>query len=249
MLFAGARLSLAVAGVGNRSPLSRIETVVSETKYYIRMIRGLLPGVLLCMAAALTLAQDAKDLSRIPARDSHDGITIAAEPWTDAALYKTRFPKRSPLDAGILAIDVYFRNDTDKPVRVNLERIRLLLFLPEGDRQKLEPLAAEDVADLIVNPGAKDPSPPRSRIPLPGRSNKKGKGKQWDETLAMVRAAGIGSDIVAPSGTLHGLVYFDLARQFDLVPYARLYVPDLVFLEKNKRLLYFELDLGASAPR
>src|SRR6266851_3568230 len=116
-----------------------------------------------------------KDPASLSARDSHDGLLVAVDPWTNAAQYKARFKKHTPMDAGVAAIDVYFRNDTDKLIRINVDTIRLIYAPPDGDRQKLFPLAPEDVADLVLHPGsAKDPSIPRPRLPIPGRGPKKG---------------------------------------------------------------------------
>jgi len=50
-------------------------------------------------------------------------MTISAQPWTDPALYKEKFPKKSPFSAGLLAVKVAFRNDSDESVKLNLDRI------------------------------------------------------------------------------------------------------------------------------
>ena len=42
---------------------------------------------------------------------------------------------------------------------------------------------------------------------------------------------------------------FDLQNQFDLLANARLYIPDLLALEKNQALMYFDIDLSRSASR
>ncbi len=91
------------------------------------------------------------------ALESHEGITISARPWTDAALYKQKFPKKSPFAAGVLAVQVAFRNDSDQSVKVGLDRIRLSFTLEDDSRQELEPMKAADVADAILRPGGKDP--------------------------------------------------------------------------------------------
>jgi len=82
--------------------------------------------------------------------ESHEGMTITARPWTDPALYKEKFPKKSPFAAGIVAIQVVFRNDSDDSMKVNLERIRLNLTFSEEDHQALYPLTSEEAADIIL---------------------------------------------------------------------------------------------------
>jgi hypothetical protein len=206
---------------------------------------GLLVAILLGMALPGAVGQ--KDPATLPARDSHDGLLVAADPWADAAPYKARFKKKTPMDAGVAAVDVYFRNDTEKLIRIDVDTIRLIYAPPGGDRQKLVPLAADDLADLILHRStAKNPSVPRTRLPLPGRGPKKSRGKDWDELEASLEAAALQTDVIGPHTTEHGLVYFDMGHQFDMLRYTRLYIPDLTFVEKNRALFYFEIDLGTA---
>ncbi len=184
-----------------------------------------------------------------PVRETHGGLTVSAEPWILPQQYKATFPKKNPLDGGAIGINVSFQNDTDQPLRVDLDRIRLLLYPPEGDRQKLIPLAAEDVADLVLNPGAKDPTSTRPKVRIPGSKPNRGRGKDWDAFQAVAQNAAIGTNIIEPHATVRGLLYFDLGRQFDLVGYSRLYIPDVIVVGTGKPLLYFELDLSRGATR
>lgn len=177
--------------------------------------------------------------------ESHEGMTITARPWTNPALYKEKFPKKSPYAAGIIAIQVVFRNDSDESMKINLERIRLNVNLSEEDHQALNPLTSEQGADLITRPGAKDPTTKRFPIPLGGP--KVGKDKKWVELEQALREASVQASVVAPHSSVQGLLYFDLRSQFDLLNSAHLYVPEIVALEKNHGLLYFEIDLSRSA--
>ena len=197
------------------------------------------------LPALLTLAQ--QPTSPPPVRESHGGLTVSADPWTFPEQYKAAFPKKNPLDGGAVAINVSFQNQTDQPLRVDLDRIRLLLYPPEGDRQKLTPLTSEDLVDLVLNPGAKDPTSSRPKVRIPGTKPKTGRGKDWDAFRAVAESAAIGTNIIEPNATVHGLLYFDLGRQFDLVGYSRLYIPDVIVVASGKPLLYFELDLSRGA--
>src|SRR5260370_16448751 len=79
-------------------------------------------------------------------RDTHQNLTIAADPYVSADRYnKAQFGKTSPFDAGIVAINVYFRNDNDSPIRLNLNSILLMIAAPRQDHQRLLPLSPEDV--------------------------------------------------------------------------------------------------------
>ena len=184
---------------------------------------------------------------RTASLESHEGLTISAIPWTDAAKYKEKFPKKSPYAAGIIAIQVVFRNDSDDSMKINLERIRLNVTLSEEDHQALYPLSSEKGADLITHPGAKDPT--AKRFPIPMGGPKVGKDKKWTEVEHSLHDAGVQSSVVAPHSSVQGLLYFDLRSQFDLLNSAHLYVPEIVALEKNRGLLYFEIDLSRSAER
>lgn len=205
-------------------------------------------SIAILVSLPFALGQTQQDPASLPARDSHEGLLVAADPYQDATRYKTRFGKKNPYDAGILAIEVYFRNDSDKPIRLDLEAIRLLLSPPGFDKQRLGPLSAEDVADRILNRGASDPTARRRPLPVPGRGPKTGHGKEWDELVASLRAGAFESDLLPPRGTVHGLFFFDIDRRYDWLAYARLYIPDLRFMTDKKALLFFDVDLAAARP-
>ncbi len=179
--------------------------------------------------------------------ESHEGMTITARPWTDPALYKEKFPKKSPFAAGIIAVQVVFRNDSDDTMKINLERIRLNLTLSEEDHQALYPLTSEEAADVITRPATKNLTAKRLPIPLGGP--KVGKDKKWIEVEQSIRNAGVQASVVAPHSSVQGLLYFDLRSQFELLNAAHLYVPEIMAIEKNRGLLYFEIDLSRSAER
>jgi hypothetical protein len=178
--------------------------------------------------------------------ETHEGLTISAQPWTDAALYKEKFPKKSPFAAGIVAMQVVFRNDSNESMKVSLDRIRLSFQVDEDNRQELQALTAAQVADEVLKPGAKDPSK-RSKIPLPVSVPHSGNDKHWTELQQQAEAAGVPANVIAPHSTVQGLLYFDLQGQFDLLNAAHLYVPDVLVMENNRSLTYFEIDLSRPA--
>jgi len=183
-----------------------------------------------------------QDALKTSALESHEGMTISARPWTNPALYKERFHKKSPYAAGIVAVQVTFRNDSDDSLKVNLQRIRMNITLSDDNRQALDPLTSEQSADLILKPGAKNIG--RSRFPIPIGGPKVGHDKKWVEVEQELRQAGVTASIVAPHSSVQGLLYFDLQGQIDLLNSSRLYIPDVVALEQNRELLYFEIDLS-----
>ena len=61
----------------------------------------------------------------LPTRDAHQNLTVVADPYLRAVRYKKEvFGKDSFYNAGIVAIDVYFQNDNDLPIRLNLATIQ-----------------------------------------------------------------------------------------------------------------------------
>ena len=139
------------------------------------------------------------------------------------------------------------RNETADSIRVNLSRIRLSLILEDESRQELPSLTSEQLADAVFSSKVKDPSR-RTRLPIPlPSSNKIGYDKNWTELAKAAEEASLRDGVIAPHSTAEGLLYFDLQGQFDLLNNARLYIPELVALEKNHGLLFFDIDLSRAA--
>jgi hypothetical protein len=177
--------------------------------------------------------------------DSHEGLTIAADPWLTADRYKQVFAKKSPYTSGILAVMMTIRNDSGESVKVGIERIRLNITFDENNRQEVPPLNSEQLADAVLHPHPKTTSRFPVPIPVPS-SGGGGRDKNWQQYQKLAEDAALHAGVVAPHSTVEGLLYFDLQGQFELLGSARLYVPDLVALEKNQALMYFDIDLSRS---
>jgi hypothetical protein len=214
--------------------------------YYNRMRMGALriPLVTLGLAGgAFAAAQQAP--VRTAALEAHEGLTITADPWIDQAKYKEKFSKKSPYAAGILAVQVSFRNDSDDSMRVNLSRIRLTVHLDAENTQELPSLSAEELVQAVLKPGGKDPTATRKKLPVPVPLPKGGKDKNANELQREAQEAAVPTGVIAPHSTVQGLLYFDLQNQFDLLETAHLYVPELVLMSGNRALTYFDIDLSA----
>jgi hypothetical protein len=236
---------------GNPALTQGIEGVEMGKVYYKHMRKAAitLPCVALLLFPTFAAQQQQSTPMRTSALDSHEGMTIAAEPWMNIDQYKQPFPKKNPFSFGILAVRVMFRNETSDSIRVNLSRIRLSVEIDEGNRQDLPALTSEEVADVVFLSKTKDPSR-RARLPLPLPSTTKvGHDKNWTELAKQAEEASVRNGVVAPHSTSEGLLYFDMQNQFDLLSNARLYVPELVALEKNHGLLFFDIDLSRAASR
>jgi hypothetical protein len=214
--------------------------------YYnpMRKLTLILTLLALPLLAAMPQAPQQPTTLRTAALESHEGMTISALPWTEPSLYKEKFPKKSPFTAGVLAVKVSFRNDTDETVRVDLDRIRLSVRIDEDNRQQIEPLSPEQVADVTLSVNRKDPTATRKKFPFPTGAPKTGRDKNWFEVQKDAQEAAVTSSVVAAHSTVQGLLYFDLQSQFDLLSTAHLYVPNVLVLEKGRSMLYFEIDLS-----
>jgi hypothetical protein len=234
---------------GNPAYPPGIEGVKMRKVYYnpVRKLTLMLPFLAAALVAARQGTSQQPSTLKTASLESHEGLTITARAWTDPALYKEKFHKKSPYAAGIIALQVAFRNDSDDSMKINLERIRLNISISEEEQQALQPLSSEQAADVITHPGAKNVTTRKLPIPLGGP--KFGRDKKWAEVEQEIRTAGVQASVVAPHTTAQGLIYFDLRSQFDLLSNAHLYVPEVIAIEKNRGLLYFEIDLGRAAER
>jgi hypothetical protein len=185
------------------------------------------------------------DPSSLPAHDRHGGLLVAADPYVDAARAKEKFGGKNPVNAGILPIEVFFRNETQGPIRIRLETLRLDVSPPNGSHQHLEPLSAEKVAELIVYPGG-TPNPESSRRRVPRPIPMPSHDKKIDQLSEKFRSLALDSDVIPPLATIHGFLFFDLGNDFGLVPSSSLYIPDVKLIQTNEHLMFFEIPLSSA---
>jgi len=219
-----------------------------QTAYYILM-RKLSASVLLCLLAAFvapSLAGQQAPPTRAAIQDSHEGMTIGVDPWTVATRYKEKFPKKSPFSKGVIALHVSFRNDTDESIRIDLLHIRLLVRFSEDERQELESLSADDVADtVLLKSSGKDPTARKLPLPIPIGRSAPSRDKNWTEFRDTCQNAAVPSPIVAAHSTMEGLLFFDLRGEVELLQSARLYVPNLTTMSTKQPLSFFDIALGS----
>jgi hypothetical protein len=177
--------------------------------------------------------------------DTHDGLTIQAEPYMDHTRLKDKFGKADPSAAGILPVEVVLRNTSSNLIRVDINTIQLEVRLRSGGRQDLDWLSAGDVAALIAHPaGAGAPSRPRiAGIPMPSGD------KKIDKLTEILQPLTLDADTIPPGGSVHGFVYFNVNHDMTLADNAVLYIPDAVFLPSKKALMFFEVPLAAPAQK
>ena len=201
----------------------------------------LITGCLIVLAAPACAQTDPVTL---PAQDRHEGLLVAADPWLDTARAKEKFGKANPLQAGVVPIEVFLRNETEAPMRINLESVVLEISQSEGPRQRLDWLDAGQVAFLIAHPNGVAQPQPRRRIaigiPLPS------KDKKVQEYVSLLQPFALDADVIPPHATLHGFLFFNLAHDNNLLTHASLYLPDIKLISGNKPLMYFEVDLHSA---
>jgi len=212
------------------------------------MLRAILTIVLLLPLSASGQSTPPDPMS-LRTRDAHQDLTIVADPYLRAARYsKELFGKDSFYAAGIIAIDVYFRNDNAVPIRLNTGTIQLVISQPGLERQRLGALSPEEVADrtlLTANSNIRAHRP----FPFPGSSSSSGHSKDWTEMTTTLRSVALGTDVLPPHATTHGFLFFDLNHDFGAIRNSHLYIPDLAFMTDNKALFFFEIDLADTPSR
>jgi hypothetical protein len=187
-----------------------------------------------------THAAQAATPAKVLPHDTHDGLTIQADPYTDRNRCKDKFGKADPWPVGILPIEVTLRNDGPNLIRVDINTIQLQVTLRNGGHQDIDWLAAEDVAALIAHPaGAGAPSRPKiAGLPIPSGD------KKVDKLSEILKPLTLDADTIAPKASVHGFVYFNVNHDMDLANNAVLYVPDAVILPSKKILMFFEVSLA-----
>jgi len=174
--------------------------------------------------------------------DTHEGLSVAASAYTDVARAKEKFGKANPLPLGILPVEVFLRNETTQPIRVDLSTIQLAVQPPSGRRQDIDSVPVQEVASAVAHP--KGPSAPQARrFPIGIGSVTDSK---TDKMLEILRPLSLDADIVPPMAMIHGFLFFDLDRDMSLASDARLYVPDASIAPSQKALMFFEVPLGKS---
>ena len=212
------------------------------------MLRAILAIVMLFPLGAAGQGAPPDPMS-LRTRDAHQDLTVVADPYIRAARYsKEVFGKDSFYAAGIIAIDVYFRNDNAVPIRLNTGTIQLVISQPGLDRQRLGPLSPEDVADrtlLTANSNIRAHRP----FPFPGSSSSSGHSKDWTEMTTTLHSVALGTDVLPPHATTHGFLFFDLNHDFGAIRNSHLYIPELSFMTDKKALFFFEIDLAEARSR
>jgi len=136
-------------------------------------------------------------------------------------------------------VEVFLKNDTQQPIRVDIDTIQLTVH-PRNGRQDLDWLGANEVASLIAHPEGVVPSQPHriAGIPLPSND------KKADKFAAQLRPLTLDGEVVPPMGMLHGYLYFNVSHEMKLADGASIYVPNVYSMPSNKPLMFYEAPIG-----
>jgi hypothetical protein len=199
----------------------------------------------MCLVGASAFAQSnapSSDAHAVRAHsDQHEGMSVSAEPLSDAERAKEKFGKANPIPAGILPVEVFLRNETDQPIRIDMSTIQLEVRPHDGARQDIDGLSAVEVAAAIVHPeGPAPPKAPRFPVGIP----RTGSDKKVEKLAEILQPLSLDADVVPPMGAIHGFLFFDLSHNMSLAGTASLYLPDVTAIPSKKALMFFEVPLG-----
>jgi len=167
---------------------------------------------------------------------THDGITLSADPYDSFPRIKKSFKSGDLWRAGVVPIEVTFQNDSEYPVRIDLNTITLDVHEPGVEAQHLRSLRASDVGYAIINPTG----PPNSEHPYEDTR------ATWDaksEAIKIDRVI-LKKDLIPERSSIHGFLFFRIGHDMSLVWKSSVSVPDVVVEPSERALMFFEVPLG-----
>jgi hypothetical protein len=187
----------------------------------------------LCLAAKDFVKPAAQPAKTYPAHDDHpdEKVAIAADPYDTpekAKLFSVNFH-----DHGFLPIFFVITNDGAQPISI----ANIQVTLTTADRDKLTPVASEDIYRRLTNPRAN-----LNKIPLP-IPQKDVKGAITQKQRDQIDSAQFAAKAVEPHTTQSGFLFFDVSDIPAPLAGARIYVSG-VNDAKGTELMYFEIPMG-----
>ncbi len=204
--------------------------------------RILVAAMLLSACAAALAAYKARPWSpkgreNYRAVQSSQGVTIALDPLFRDNLASQVFDKNDMITRGIMPVAVVAFNDNDFPIEINGESIELVM-----GRDRVRSFAPEQFIPALFK---KTPSKLGGLNPIPiprGAKVDSANADAMDDFTFKFFAV----KTILPHGVAGGFLYFRVPQASSLTEQlssAVIYIPDLTRLDKNTRLMYFEIDL------
>jgi hypothetical protein len=170
---------------------------------------------------------NAPSIEQMTAKQTVEGVTVAADAYNTEAEARTAFGKLNPYEHGVLPVLIVIRNDSKKTVRLADMKP---LYISGGGRDRIEPVPATDVK-YTKSPNRPNMSP----SPIPGIRFKK-KNPLASEVIEM-RA--FSARMLPPGEVAHGFVYFLTGHRRG----SSFYLSGLADAASGQELFFFEIPL------
>ncbi len=202
---------------------------------------GRCSALALCLALAVTVSAGKKEVAPVrpqpaatyAAHDSHDGVTIAAEPYDKPEKSKAVFGKYDPLKGGYLPVFLVITNTTEDALRLDNLEVQFVA----ADRRRVEPTPAGIVSLRLrgrrMPPGGVEPPRPLPIPRLPQRTDPNAISELVDREFVL--------KMVPPGETVGGFLFFHVGLEHDVLSGARLYLPGISWARTGKPLMFFEV--------
>ena len=185
----------------------------------------------LVMSIAAAFAADKAPFKAAPAasythKQTNDGLTIAAEPFTTEDKLKTAFGKLDPNEYGVLPMLVVIQNDGKESIR--LDRLKVEYVSP---KVRVESTPAREVryARGVQRPNVA--GGPAGRVKVWGKKNPL---DAWE-----IEGRAFAAQILPPGQSASGFFYFNTESQAN----ASVYINGLSEAKSGKELFYFDIAL------
>lgn len=166
--------------------------------------------------------------SSFEAKQSNNGVTIAAVAYDSEALARTAFGKLNPYEHGVLPVLVVIQNDGTGALNLAGMRVEYI----EADRSRIDATPAGDVPYLRA-----PKRPNMNGSPLPGL----GRSKKNPLAAPEINERGFAAKMLPPGDSAHGFFYFQSGHRRG----GKLYLTGLKEAASGKELFYFEIPLDA----
>jgi hypothetical protein len=207
---------------------------------------ALLPSNAAAQTSPLPAASAAASANSSLPEDHHEGMSLSADAYADAGRCKDKFGKANPYPVGILPVEIFLRNETGHPIKIDLNAVQLTVHSQSGPLQDVDWLTAQEVATAIAHPkGPSAPHAPRLPVPIPST----GGDSKVDKLVAILQPLMLDADVVPPQAQVHGFLFFDVNRDFSRLQSSSIYLPDAKEIPANKPLLFFEVPLAKGASK
>ncbi len=197
-------------------------------------------GLLTFLLAAALAAKD-PPLRNLPAstyaaRDAHDGVTIAAEPYDTPEKSKQFFGKYDPLKVGIMPVLLTITNGSQDALRLDNLEIQFIA----ADRKSAEPIPAE-----TVSAWARGKQPPPRIGPQPSSPLPRLPKKPDPNVISAIVDHEFLLKLIPAGETVSGFLFFDNGRRPDVLIGAKLYLTGAAWARTSQPLMFFEISFEA----